>query len=118
MIVGMFLRVIPIVGMIVNGFITLMDVRVSVAMLMDMGVYQIAVPVFVGVSMVMFMGMLKTDGIFHHQSSCNNHDGKSHIELDAESLVQQQDTEDHTQEGSDGVIGTGFGGTQILLCPF
>ena len=87
--VGMFLRVSPIVGMIVNGFITLMDVRVSVAMLMDMGVYQIAVPVFVGVSMVMFMGMLKIDGIFHHQNRCPDHDHKSNIELDARSFPQE-----------------------------
>ena len=101
-----------------DGLILAMDVGMGMAMLMDMGVYQIAVPVFVGVSMVMFMGMLKTDGIFHHQNSCNNHDGESHIELDAGSFVQQQDTEDNTQEGSDGVIGTGLGSTQILLCPF
>ena len=110
MLVDMFLTVISVVGMVMDGFIPLMDVRVSVAMRMDMGVYQIAVPVFGGVSMVMFMGMLKIDGIFHHQNSCNNHDGESHIELDAGSLVQQQDTEDHTQEGSDGVIRAGLGG--------
>ena len=92
-----------------------MDVRVRVAMRMDMGMYQIAMPLLVGMHMGMFMGMLQADGIFHHQNSCNNHDGESHIELDAGSLVQQQDTEDDTQEGSDGVIGTGLGGTQILL---
>ena len=115
MIVGMFLTVIPIVGMIVDGFIPLMDVRVRVAMPMDMGVYQIAVPVFVIVNVGMFMGMLQADGVFYHQNSCNNHDGESHIELDAGTLVQQQDTEDDTQEGSDGVIGTGLGSTQILL---
>ena len=79
------------------------------------GVYQIAVPVFVIVNMGMFMGVLQADGVFHHQNSCNNHDGEPRIELDTRALIQQQDTEDHTQKGSDGVISTGLGGTQILL---
>ena len=115
MIVGIFLTVIFVVGVVMDGFITLMDVRVRVAMRMVMGVYPIAVPVLVGVNMGMLMGVLQTNGVFHHQDSCNNHDGESHIELDTGPLVQQQDTEDDTQEGSDGVIGTGLGGTQILL---
>ena len=55
MIVGMFLTVIPVVGMVMDGFIPLMNVRVSVAMLMDMGVYQIAMPVLVTVNMGMLM---------------------------------------------------------------
>ena len=101
MLVDMFLTAISVVGVLMDGLILTVDVRVSVAMLMDMGVHQIAVPVLMGVNMGMFMGMLQADGVFHHQNSCNNHDGESHIELDAGSLVQQQDTEDDTQEGSD-----------------
>lgn len=115
MLVDMFLTVISVVGMVMDGFIPLMDVRVSVAMRMDMGVYQIAVPVFVGVNMSVFMSVLQADSVCHHQNSCNNHDDQTHIELNAGSLVQQQDTEDDTQEGSDGVVSTGLGGTQILL---
>ena len=115
MLVDMFLTAISVVGVVMDGFIPLMDVGMGVAMLMDMGVCHIAVPVFMIVNVGMFMGVLQADGVFHHQNSCNNHDGESHIELDAGSLVQQQDTEDDTQEGSDGVIGTGLGGTQILL---
>ena len=115
MLVGMFLTVISVVGVVVDGFIPLMDVGMGVAMPMDMGVYQIAVPVLVIVNMGMLVGVLQADGVFHHQNGCNNHDGESYIELNSGSLVQQQDTEDDTQEGSDGVIGTGLGGTQILL---
>ena len=115
MIVGMFLTVIPIVGMIVDGFIPLMDVRVRVAMPMDMGVYQIAVPVLVIVNVGMFMGMLQADGVFYHQDRGNNHDGEAHIELNTGPLIQQQDTEYHTQERCNGVPGTGLGSTQILL---
>ena len=115
MIVGMFLTVIPVVGMVMEGFILTVNVGVEVAMFMDMGVNQISMTVLVGMHMGMFMGMLQADGVFHHQNSCNNHDGESYIELNAGSLVQQQDTEDDTQEGSDGVVSTGLGGTQILL---
>lgn len=115
MLVGMFLAVISFVEVAMEGFIFTVNVGVGVAMLMDMGVYQIAVPVFVIVNMGMFMGVLQADGVFHHQNSCNNHDGEPHIELDTRALIQQQDTEDHTQKGSDGVISTGLGGTQILL---
>ena len=115
MLVGMFLTVISVVGMVMDGFIPLMDVGVGVAMLMDMGVYRIAVLVFVIVNMGMFMGVLQADGIFHHQNRCDDHNDQPHIELDTGSLVQQQDTEGNTQEGCDGVIGTGLGGTQILL---
>lgn len=60
MLVGMFLTVIPVVGVVMDGFILLMDVGVRVAMLMVMGV-----------CMGMFMGMLQADGVFHHQNSCS-----------------------------------------------
>ena len=40
----MCFAVIPIIGMVMDGFIPLMDVRVSVAMLMDMGVNKTAMP--------------------------------------------------------------------------
>ena len=98
-----------------EDFILAVDVGMSVAMLMGMGVYQTAMPVLVGVSMGMFMGVLRADGVFHHQDSCDNHNDEAHIELDAGTLIQQQDAEDHTQEGGDGVIGAGVGGAQILL---
>jgi len=115
MLVGMFLTGIPSVGVVMEDFILTVDVRMGVAMRMDMGVYQISMTVLVGMHMGMFMGMLQANGVFHHQNSCNNHDGEAHIKLNAGALVQQQDTEDHTQERRDGVVGTGFGGTQILL---
>ena len=111
MIVGMFLTVISVVGVVMDGFIPLMDVRVSVAMLMDMGVYQIAMPVLVGVYMGMFMGMLQTDGVFHHQNRCQDHNGEAHIELNAGTLIQQHNPKGHPQKGRDGVIGAGFGST-------
>ena len=115
--VGMF----PVgffIGMVVGGLILAMDVGMAVAVLVGMGVYQISMPVLMGVGMGVLVGVLQTNGILDQQNSGGDHDGESHIELNAGSLVQQQDTEDDTQEGSDGVIGTGFGGTQILLCPF
>ena len=54
----MVLTIISIIRMVVNGFILLMDVGMSVAMLMDMGMHQIAMSMFVDVYMVMLMGML------------------------------------------------------------
>ena len=66
--------VICIKRMIVDGFILLMDVGMGVTMRMGMGVYQIAVPVFVDVSMRMFMGVLQTDGVLDHKAGCNDHD--------------------------------------------
>ena len=103
------------VGMVVDGFIPLVDVRMSVAMRMDMGVYQIAVPVLVIVNMGMLMSVLQADGVFHHQNGCKDHNDQTYMELNAGALVQQQDTEGYTQEGCDGVVGTGLGSTQILL---
>ena len=115
MLVDMFLTAISGVGVLMDGLILTVDVRMRVAMPMDMGVNQIAVPVLMGVNMGMFMGMLQADGVFHHQNRCKDHNGEAHIELNTGPLVQQQDTESHTQEGSDGVVSTGLGGTQILL---
>ena len=54
----MFLTVIPFVGVVMEGFILTVNVGVGVAMLMGMGVYQIAMPVFVIVNVGMFMGIL------------------------------------------------------------
>ena len=106
---------IPFIGVIVDEFIPLMDVGMGVAMPMEMGMYQISMPMLVIVHMGMFMGVLQSDGIFHHQNCCNNHDDQTHIELDTGAFVQQQDTEYHTQKGCDGVIGAGLGSTQLLL---
>ena len=98
-----------------EGFILTVNVGVGVAMLMGMSVYQTAMPVFVGVNMVMFMGVLQADSVLDHKNGCKDHNDEAHIERNAGTLVQQQDTESHTQEGRDGVIGTGLGSTQILL---
>ena len=112
MIVGMFLTVIPVVGMVVDGFMLTVNVCMGVAMRMHMGVYQISMPVLVVVNMVMFMGVLQTDGILDHKNSCKDHNDQTYIELNAGTLAQQQDTESHAQEGCDGVIGAGLGSTQ------
>ena len=116
---GMFMEVyfgsIYVIRMVMESFILTVDVGVGVAMLMGMGVYQTAMPVFMGVDMGMFMGVLQTDGVLDHKDRCKDHDDQTHIELNTRMLVQQQDTEGYTKEGSDGVIGTGLGGTQVFL---
>ena len=61
MLVDMFLTAISVVGVVMDGFIPLMDVGMGVAMLMDMGVCHIAVPVFMIVNVGMFMGVLQAD---------------------------------------------------------
>ena len=78
------------VGMVMGGFILTVDVGMGVAMFMDMGVYQIPVPVLVGMHMGMFMGMLQGDGILDHQNRCEDHDDEAHIEPDTGTLIQQQ----------------------------
>lgn len=83
----MLFGIICLVGMVVDGFIPLVDVRVSVVMLMDMSVYQIAVPVLVGVNMGMLVGVLQANGVFHHQNSCNDHNAEAHIELNTGPLI-------------------------------
>ena len=115
MLVDVFFGVIPFVGMVMDRFIPLMDVGMGVAMRMDMGVYQIAVPVFVIVNVGMFMGVLQSDGVFYHQNRGNNHDGEPHIELNTGPLIQKQHSEGYTQKRCDGVPGTGLCSTQILL---
>ena len=79
-----------------EGFILTVDVGVGVEMHMAMGMYQITMPVFVGVHMRMLMGVLKADGIFHHQNGCNDHNGESHIELNTGPLIQKQHSEGNT----------------------
>ena len=77
------------VGMVVNRFILFVDMGVGVQMFVRMRMDQIAVPVFVGVYMRMLMGVLQADGVLDHQNRGNNHNGQTHIELDAGPLIQQ-----------------------------
>ena len=111
----MLFLIISFVGMVVDGFIPLMDVGVGMDMFVRMGMYQIAMPVFVGVNMRMLMGVLQADGIFYHQNGCNDHNAEAHIELNTGPLIQKQHSEGYTQEGCDGIVGAGLGSAQILL---
>ena len=49
-------------GMVVDGFIPLMDVGMGMDMFVRMGMYLIAMPMFVGVNMGVFVGVLQADG--------------------------------------------------------
>ena len=73
----MLFLIISFAGMVVDGFIPLMDMGMGVAMLMDMGMHQITMPVFVGVNMSVFMGVLQADGILDHENGCNDHNGET-----------------------------------------
>lgn len=50
------------IGMVVDGFIPLMDVGMGMDMFVRMGMYLIAMPMFVGVNMGVFVGVLQADG--------------------------------------------------------
>ena len=115
MLMEVYFSSICVIRMVMDGFIPLMDVRVSVTMFMDMAMHQIAVPMLVGMHMGMLMGVLQADGIFYHQNSCNDHNGEAHIELNTGPLIQKQHSEGYTQKGCDGIIGAGLGSAQILL---
>ena len=100
---------------IVNGFIAFVDVGVGVDVLMLVGVNQIAVAMFMAVDMSMLVGVLQGNGILDHQNRGGDHDGKTQIELSCGPLAQHQHAKNNAQEGSDGIVGAGFGGSQILL---
>ena len=99
----------------VAAFIGAVDVRVAVDMGMLMGMDLIPVAVFVGVGVAVLVGMLQADGILHHQNRGGDHYGKTQIKLHAGPFPQQGHAEEYAQEGGDGIVGTGFGGTQAGL---
>ena len=90
-----------------------MDMGVCVRMLMGMD--NTAMAVFVGMDMVMLMGVLQFDGVFNHKICADNHRNQGNIELKCRSFSQNQHTKCHTKERRNGVVGTGFGCAQVLL---
>ena len=115
MAMDMLLLIGSLVGVVVVGFVSGMDMGMGVDMLVGMGMDQLAMAVDMGVGMGMFVGMLQPDGVLDHQNRGSDHDDQPHIKLDTGLLVQQEHTERHTQKWCDGIIGAGFGSTKILL---
>ena len=91
-----------------------MDMRMAVRMLMGMD--SISMAVFVGVGMVVRMGVLQFDGVLNHKICADNHYNQGNIELECRPFAQNQHTKCHTKERSDGIVSTRFGCSQILLC--
>ena len=88
-------------------------VLVGVGMLVGMGhaVMGVLMGMLVGMGMFVFMVVLQMNGVFHHQNRRDDHDGKSHKKLYAYRFAGQEETESHAQEGGDGIVGAGLGGT-------
>ena len=71
-----------------------MDMRMGVRMLMGMD--SIAMCVFVGMGMVVLMGVLQFDGVFNHKISADNHHNQGDIELNCRPFTQNQYTKSNT----------------------
>lgn len=92
------------------------DMEMAVCMRVFVGVNQFPVTVLVRVGMLMFMGMLQGNGIQHHKYGAYDHDQQGGIKLRGGFFSQQDQAKRHSEKGSDGIVGAGFGGAQMLLC--
>ena len=101
--------------MVVIGAVLTVDVHMGVGMCVLVGVGHAVMAVSMGMLVDVLMVMLQGDGVFDHQHRGYDHNRQARKELNAHPLSRQKEAEGHPQEGGDGIVGAGFGGTQILL---
>ena len=92
-----------------------MNMGVGVDVVVFVGVGHTIVAMFMGVAVGMLMGVLQGNGIPCQQHRGDDHNDKTNEEPQSQSFTRQEQTENYPQKRGDGVVGTGLGGTKILL---
>ena len=103
------------VGMAVRGLVLSMNMGVGVDMLVRVGMHQVTMLMRVVVDVGMLVDVLQSNCVLYHQHGGNYQNAKANVELHGRPLSKYQHTECHTKERRNGIIGAGFGCTQILL---
>ena len=93
----------------------LMDVQMAVDMAVQVGMNGAAVPVLMGMHMLMTVGMLQINGVFRKKHRTHSHDRQRNIKLYPRTFSQQKQAKGHAEKGRDGVKSAGLCRAQLLL---
>ena len=86
----------------------LMDVQMAVDMAVQVGMNDAAVPVLMGMHMLMTVGMLQIYGVFRKKHRAHGHDRQRNIKLYLRTFSQQKQAKGHAEKGRNRVKSAGL----------